>query len=99
MHLFIDTTEYGKVTFVLSALGKKDFTKSFPVKPQESSRILTDLEKFLMLAKIKNPPAEIKRLVVYKGSGSFTGLRIGAAVAQGLSLAWQVPVKVVKKQS
>ena len=104
--LYIDTVEYGKVVFVLSKAGKKDIFKSFAVKPNESSNILGYLDKFLKVSKISNPclagrqaKSEIRKLVIYKGSGSFTGLRIAAAVFQALSLAWGVKAQVKSKKS
>lgn len=96
MILHIDTTEFGRVEFVLDK-GKKKNKKSFPVRPQESEKILEYLDKFLKKSKIKNPKSEIKKIVIHKGQGSFTGLRVAAAIAQALSLVWGVPVKVVKR--
>jgi tRNA A37 threonylcarbamoyladenosine modification protein TsaB len=47
----------------------------------------------------KSPHADeadkISSIVIHKGEGSFTGLRVGVAIADALSLAWQVPVKVL----
>ncbi len=40
-------------------------------------------------------PADILCLVVSEGPGSFTGLRIGFATAQGLAVAWSKPVMPV----
>jgi tRNA A37 threonylcarbamoyladenosine modification protein TsaB len=99
MTIYIDTSEYGKLAFVLSELGKKDKQKSFAVKPRESSEILNDLDKFLKSNKIKDPKNELKKIIVYKGQGSFTGLRIAAAVGQALSMAWNIPIKYLVKKN
>ena len=112
MVLHIDTVEYGKITFGLSkspselisvskssSQNKRRITsQSFPVKPQESDKILEILEKFLKKSEIRNPKSEIKKIVIYKGQGSFTGLRVGAAIADALSLAWGIPAKVKIKK-
>lgn len=103
--LTIDTTEFGRVVFSLSPpFSSKKLTKmrvlkkSFKVIPQESNKILFYLDDFLKSFKIHNPQSEILNIVIYKGSGSFTGLRTVASVALGLSLAWQVPVKFLLKK-
>jgi tRNA A37 threonylcarbamoyladenosine modification protein TsaB len=62
----------------------------------KSDKVLEFLDNFLNLSKIKNPKTEISTIIIHKGEGSFTGLRVGAAIADALSLAWQVPVKVEK---
>lgn len=97
MQLFIDTTKYGQASFVLSVPGKRVIKKTFRVLPQDSSKIIQNLDSFLKQAKIKNPAKEILSIVVYKGGGSFTGLRIAAAVAQALVLAWGAPLKFIAK--
>ena len=100
-NLYIDTTEYGKVTFKLEKTAfskRRPSSKSFQVKPQESDKILIFLQEFLQKNKIQNPKSKFQKIIVYKkAEGSFTGLRIAAAIAQALSLAWGVPVKVVSK--
>lgn len=45
-----------------------------------------------MLGQAKTTPAELTTIAVAQGPGSFTGLRIGMAVAKGLSLAHNVPL-------
>jgi len=42
--------------------------------------------------RIKTTPDQLTRIAVTSGPGSFTGLRIGAATAQGLSLSLGIPV-------
>lgn len=99
MELQIDTTEYGRVTFALVKNKVNISKQDFLVKPQESNKILDFLDKFLLKNKITKPKQQIKKIIVFKGQGSFTGLRIAAAVAEGLSLAWHVPVKAQNKKA
>ncbi len=40
-------------------------------------------------------PGDINCIAVSGGPGSFTGLRIGAATAQGLAYSWDIPVVMV----
>lgn len=94
--LHIDTVDYGRVKFMLTGQ-KQNFQKVYKIIPQESDKVLEILEKFLKSAKISNQKSEIEKIILYKGAGSFTGLRVGAAIADALSLAWQVPVKIVSK--
>lgn len=55
-----------------------------------SKVLLPKLEKLLADAGANFP--DLEGLVVGTGPGSFTSLRIGLAVAQGLSLAHQIPI-------
>ena len=50
----------------------------------------------LSLDEIKGSWTDIKGIVVYKGPGSFTGLRIGAAVANALAYGLKAPVIAAK---
>ena len=95
MILYIDTAEYNKATFSLA--GKKVFKHSYVVDPRKSTDILLKLESFFKTAKVKNPKKEIKKIVIYKGTGSFTGLRVGASIGLALSLAWGSKLTAVKK--
>lgn len=52
--------------------------------------LLTDLDALLRTA--GRGPGEIDRVVVGTGPGSFTGTRIGLALARGLALGLDVPV-------
>ena len=44
---------------------------------------------------VKGKGPAIERVVANKGPGSYTGTRVGAAIAQALGFAWNVPVKFV----
>ncbi len=95
MILYIDTTDFGEANFVLEGkLGKKQ--KTFAAVPQESFKILEFLEKFLKQEKVSMQA--LKKIVLLKGQGSFTGLRVGAAIASGLSLGLNIPVKIITKK-
>lgn len=92
MILYIDTTDFNKATFAV-ADGKKVTRKSFKIDPHQSHKTLAELDGFLSLKKIKN--GDIKKIIVNKGPGSYTGVRVGVTIAQALSFAWKVPVKAV----
>jgi tRNA threonylcarbamoyladenosine biosynthesis protein TsaB len=61
------------------------------VAPQEHSRlILPMIDSLLAEARIR--VAELDGLAFSRGPGSFTGVRIGAGVVQGIALATHLPV-------
>ena len=53
-------------------------------------RVLADVDDLLRESGLE--PAELNRIVVGTGPGSFTGLRLGLATARGLALALDLPV-------
>lgn len=112
MILYIDTTDFNKATFVLSD-GKEVQKKSYKIDPHKSHETLAKLAEFLKLAKAKPSPVRllrisspkgrggehrIKKIVVNKGPGSYTGTRVGAAIAQALGLGLNAPVKFAGKK-
>lgn len=111
MILYIDTTDFNKAIFAISD-GKKAEKKSYKIDPHKSHETLGYLEKFLKVVKIKPSPVrhrrtsspkgrgreqEIAKIVVNKGPGSYTGVRVGVTIAQALGMAWGIPVKAVVK--
>ncbi|MEN8207903.1 MAG: tRNA (adenosine(37)-N6)-threonylcarbamoyltransferase complex dimerization subunit type 1 TsaB [Candidatus Fermentibacteria bacterium] len=58
----------------------------FPVRATHSEKILPGVARLLKQAEVI--PEEIAGIAVSAGPGSYTGLRIGIATAQGLSTGW-----------
>ena len=99
MILYIDTTDFNKAMFALTG-GKRIQKKSYSIDPHKSHETLGCLADFLSHHKIKmeeGTPLPIKKIVVNKGPGSYTGVRVGAAIALALGFAWKVPVRAVAK--
>jgi tRNA threonylcarbamoyladenosine biosynthesis protein TsaB len=86
--LAIDTSS-AKCTVAVST-GDLLFQCSSESERQSAQRVLPMISEVLSNAKIKL--AELDLIAVMAGPGSFTGLRIGIGVAQGLSAANSTPV-------
>jgi tRNA A37 threonylcarbamoyladenosine modification protein TsaB len=116
MILYIDTTEYDKVTFAFThssplkgeaRRGWKVIRKSYKINPHQSNETLQKLEEFLKSIKYKVEstrldstvePRRIKKILVNKGPGSFTGVRVGVTHALALGYAWGIPVNALPKE-
>ncbi len=94
MILFIDTSDFNKVTFAL--VGKKVLKKSYRINPRESHETLKKLDEFLKSVKCQR--SDVKGVYVCSGPGSYTGVRIGVTAAQALGFAWQIPVTALEKE-
>ena len=102
MILFVDTTQYNKVTYAL--IDDEVIKKSYQVDPHKSYETLVKFANFLKEFKIPASPAgklnlksEIKKIIVCSGPGSFTGVRVGLSHAMALGLGWNVPVVPMPK--
>ncbi len=60
---------------------------------QHASELLPMVQRLLAEAELK--PAQLDAIALVRGPGSFTGLRIGAAVAQGLAWPHERPVLTI----
>lgn len=60
----------------------------FPVRATHSEKVLPGVARLLKQAEVV--PEEITGIAVSSGPGSYTGLRIGIATAQGLSAGWGI---------
>lgn len=89
MVLYIDTSDQKKVTVTLKDEGRK--VDSLEGEHQYGSQVL--LPKIVeLLEKNKVEFKDLKGVEVSVGPGSFTGLRVGASVAQALGYALNIPV-------
>ncbi|MFO7729587.1 MAG: tRNA (adenosine(37)-N6)-threonylcarbamoyltransferase complex dimerization subunit type 1 TsaB [Spirochaetia bacterium] len=69
---------------------KQYFELNQDVGLHHSENLLTEVQYLFNKSKI--PANELDLIVVSKGPGSFTGLRIGMSTAKGLSFGGQIPV-------
>ena len=87
--LFIDTSNNKAITVSLEINGKKDtLTKEVG---RERSQLVLPLIKEL-LAKHSFKIEDVEKIQVEIGPGSFTGLRVGVAVANALGMVLQIPI-------
>ena len=102
MLLLIDTSDYGGLRFALvpdpksgkSIKAAKEFHRELAFN--ENYKTLELLEKFISSNKVS--PAQIKKTVVCSGPGSFTGIRVGIALAQAMGFALNIPVIAIPKE-
>jgi tRNA A37 threonylcarbamoyladenosine modification protein TsaB len=92
MTLYLNTTDFNSVTYALKS-DNKIIKKSYKNDPHKSYETLGFLDKFLRSHKIKND--DVKKIIVNKGPGSFTGTRLGVSHALALGFALSAPVKFV----
>lgn len=85
MRLYINTSD-NKKTIV--GLGSKRLAK--PTGASKSQQVLTLINQ--ILKKQKKTLNDITEIEVETGPGSFTGLRVGVAVANALAWALGIPV-------
>lgn len=95
MTLYIDTADFQAVRFALAGAGRaKVYQKK--LEASESHAFLVHLGRFLRTARV--PFGAIERVVVSKGPGSYTGVRVGISIAKAFGLAWRVPVRAVSSR-
>ena len=87
--LVIDSSKSDKLKIGLRVGDKTTYLTS-SAKVLKSQAILPLIEK--VLKKYKLNPSNIDAIEVHTGPGSFTGLRVGTAVANALGFALKIPV-------
>ncbi len=87
--LFVDSSEQDTVMVGLEMDGKR-FEKTSKSKILKAQAILPLIEELMSEHSII--PADISGITVHPGPGSFTGLRVGAAIANILGVLLNVPV-------
>jgi tRNA threonylcarbamoyladenosine biosynthesis protein TsaB len=87
--LFIDTSAINTAHIALEIDGKR-YQKSSESKIMKSQMVLPMIEQILTEHTLKL--TDITAITVATGPGSFTGLRVGATVANALGYLLHVPV-------
>lgn len=87
--LIIDTADNKKILVGLKIKGK-EYILTKKIRSNKSQIVLSQIEK--MLKKYSVRLKEISAIQVNAGPGSFTGLRVGVAVANALSYVLEIPV-------
>src|SRR5258708_32269970 len=85
MKLYIDSSDREKI---IVGINEKIFETV--AKDSTSQKLLPFIEQILKKEKIELD--ELKEIIVNTGPGSFTGLRVGVAVANTLGWALKIPV-------
>lgn len=94
MILFINSAKFEKLTFAL--IDSKVKEQTFKIRHPETEKTLEYLDAFLSKNKIQL--YQVKRIVVVSGAGSFTGIRVGFALAMAFSLAKDIPLFTIKEK-
>jgi tRNA threonylcarbamoyladenosine biosynthesis protein TsaB len=94
MILFINTSDFNNLTLAL-VNGQNVKLHTAAVAFNENYKTNEFLQKFLKQQKVK--VSELTKIVVCSGPGSFTGIRVGASLAQALSFALKIPLVVIPK--
>ena len=85
MKLYIDTTNRDKI--IIGVDGEKFETGA---KEEKSQKLLIFIDE--ILRKKGKTIQDVKEIEVNPGPGSFTGIRVGVAVANSLGWALKIPV-------
>jgi len=91
MILYIDTSDFKKATFAIK--GVKLVSSVYEIDSHKSHETLGFLENFLKSHKLKL--SYLKSIIVNKGPGSYTGVRVGVTLAQAIGFALGIPIKAV----
>jgi len=90
MILALDTREATCRMTLISDDGKKKDSKEWFADRQLARDLLSELEMFF--SKNSNSLNDVKGLIIFKGPGSFTGLRIGITVMNTIAYSQTVPI-------
>ncbi len=91
MYLYINTSSYEKIVLaLLSQKGRILELKKTKAAYQQSEKLLANIEKILSFANCQL--ANVRGIIVIKGPGGFTSLRIGVVTANTLAWSLQIPI-------
>ncbi len=87
--LFIDTTDNTKVIIGLTIDGKEDKVER-PMKSRSSQEVLPLIDELLQKHHLSQK--DLTEVKVNSGPGSFTGVRVGVAIANAVAFALEIPI-------
>ena len=87
--LILDTADNKKILVGLSINGKEDITTE-KITSNRTQIILPMIDEILKKHSLK--PEDLSEIRINTGPGSFTGLRVGLAIANALSFALKIPI-------
>ncbi len=87
--LILDTSDNKKITVGLIINGRKDI-QTRRITSNKTQIILPMIDEILEKHFLK--PKDLSEIRINAGPGSFTGLRIGLAIANALSFVLKVPI-------
>jgi len=87
--LILDTSDNKKITVGLAINGKKDIQIK-EITSNKTQIILPMIDRILKKHLLK--PKDLSGIQINAGPGSFTGLRVGLAIANALSFVLKIPI-------
>lgn len=90
MHALIIDTSTERGMLAIWRDGQVTYVKQLPFGYQQSKALIPELESALQQQAFH--PSELDCIGIGIGPGSYTGIRVGAAVAKGLAYSWQIPL-------
>ena len=87
--LILDTADNKKITVGLK-INSKAYIQTKKIKSNKTQIILPMIDRILKKHSLK--PENLSEIQVNVGPGSFTGLRVGLAIANALSFFLKIPV-------
>jgi tRNA threonylcarbamoyladenosine biosynthesis protein TsaB len=95
MILFLDTSDFNDLRLAVVDRTVREQVRA--VAYNENYKTAALLEQFLKRNKVKL--GDVEKIVVCSGPGSFTGIRVGIALAQAIGFALSIPVIAIKKSA
>lgn len=91
--LFIDTSSNEKVSVGVEFDDKKDVIER-DLDKRKAQAVLPMIDELLKKHGLK--VGDLSSIEVFEGPGSFTGLRVGAAIANALAYSLKIPINSKK---
>ena len=91
--LFIDTTSNREIIVNLT-IGEDIFEEKREIKNNRTQVVLPLVK--LLLREHNLTPQDVEKISIHPGPGSFTGIRVGAAIANALIFALKIPQQLIE---